>query len=161
MNLLKESIKSGVSFGITSSIITTLGLMVGLSAGTNSKLAVIGGVLTIAFADAFSDALGIHMSQESENHHTQGEIWEATFATFIAKVIFASSFLVPLYLLDLTSAVAVSVAWGMLLITLLSLYLAKEQKIPSWRILAEHLSVVIIVIIASSILGNWIRGLFK
>ncbi|HID20408.1 MAG TPA: hypothetical protein EYP28_05685, partial [Methanophagales archaeon] len=62
---MKHSLKIGFSFGLTSAIITTLGLMVGLHSGTHSKLVVIGGVLTIAIADAFSDALGIHISEES------------------------------------------------------------------------------------------------
>ena len=39
----------------------TLGLMVGLHAGTHSMPAVLGGILTIAVADAMSDALGIHV----------------------------------------------------------------------------------------------------
>ena len=67
---MNHSIKVGVSFGITSGIITTLGMMVGLQSGTHSKLVVIGGVLMIAIADAFSDALGIHVSEESEGKHT-------------------------------------------------------------------------------------------
>jgi hypothetical protein len=66
--------KVGFSFGLTSGIITTLGLMVGLSSGTHLKLAVIGGILTIAIADSFSDAMGIHVSEESENIHTTKEI---------------------------------------------------------------------------------------
>ena len=53
---MKHSLKVGISFGMTSGIITTLGLMVGLHSGTNSKLAVIGGLFTIAIADAFPDA---------------------------------------------------------------------------------------------------------
>ena len=63
--MFKHSLRIGFSFGLTSGIITTLGLMVGLHAGTHSRLAVIGGILTIAIADAFSDALGIHISEES------------------------------------------------------------------------------------------------
>lgn len=39
---------------MTSGIITTLGLMVGLEAGTESKLAVIGGNITITGAQLFS-----------------------------------------------------------------------------------------------------------
>ena len=62
---IKDSIKKGLGFGLTSGIITTLGLIIGLSAGTHSKIAVIGGILTIAFADALSDSLGIHISEES------------------------------------------------------------------------------------------------
>jgi hypothetical protein len=65
--LMKHSWKVGLSFGLTSGIITTLGLMVGLNSSTNSKLVVIGGIMTIAIADSPSDALGIHVSEESEN----------------------------------------------------------------------------------------------
>ena len=57
--MMKESLKTGITFGLTSGVITTLGLMVGLHSGTGSRIAVIGGILTIAVADAFSDALGI------------------------------------------------------------------------------------------------------
>ena len=54
---MKHQLKVGLSFGLTSAIITTLSLMVGLISGTESKMVVIGGILTIAIADAFSDAL--------------------------------------------------------------------------------------------------------
>jgi len=84
---MKDSLRTGISFGLTSAIITTLGLMVGLHSGTGSKMVVLGGVFTIAIADAFSDALGIHISEESENVHTVGQIWGATIATFLAKLI--------------------------------------------------------------------------
>jgi len=73
-----HSLKTGFSFGLTSGIITTLGLMVGLHSGTHSKLAVTGGILTIAIADAFSDALGIHISEESKNKRITKEIWQTT-----------------------------------------------------------------------------------
>lgn len=66
---MRHSLKVGFSFGITSGILTTLGLMVGLSSGTNLKLAVVGGILTIAIADSFSDTMGIHISEESENKY--------------------------------------------------------------------------------------------
>jgi hypothetical protein len=56
-------------------VTTTLGLIVGLHSFFGSKLVVIGGVLTIAIADAFSDALGIHVSEEAEMVHTSKEIW--------------------------------------------------------------------------------------
>ncbi|TKS61160.1 MAG: membrane protein [Nitrospira sp.] len=64
---MKASWKTGLSFGLTSGVITTLGLMVGLHSGTHSRAIVIGGILTIAIADAMSDALGIHVSEESKN----------------------------------------------------------------------------------------------
>jgi len=86
---------------LTSAVITTLGLMIGLHSGTHSKLAVIGGILTIAVADAFSDALGIHMSEESEGKHTAREIWLSTIFTFLFKLVFGLSFAIPALILDL------------------------------------------------------------
>ena len=87
------SIKKGFSFGLTSGIITTLGLMVGLHSSTHSKLAVISGIVVISIADALSDALGMHISEESENQHTSQEIWLATIRTFFSKFVFGSMIL--------------------------------------------------------------------
>ncbi|MBW2566218.1 MAG: VIT1/CCC1 transporter family protein, partial [Deltaproteobacteria bacterium] len=78
---MKRSIRKGLGFGLNSGVITTLGMMVGLSASTQSRLAVIGGIIAIAIADAFSDAVGMHISEESENRHTEKEIWESTLST--------------------------------------------------------------------------------
>ena len=70
---MNHSLKTGLAFGLTSGTITTIGLMVGLHSGTHSSLIVVGGILTIAVADAFSDALGIHIAEEAENVHTDKE----------------------------------------------------------------------------------------
>ena len=159
---MQHSIKVGLSFGITSGIITTLGLMVGLSAGTSSKLVVIGGILTIAIADAFSDALGIHVSEESENRHTTKEIWTSTISTFLAKFIFALTFIVPVLLLELGTAIVVSIVWGLLLVSIFSYYIASQQKkARPWRAILEHVSIIVIVIVATNYVGQWIAVTFK
>ncbi len=156
--MLKHSLKTGFSFGLTSGIITTLGLMVGLHAGTNSKLAVIGGILTIAIADAFSDALGIHVSEESENKHTPKEIWESTLATFAAKFFFALTFIVPVLILNLSTAIIVSVVWGFSVLGVLS-YKMGGDKHP-WGVVGEHLLIALVVVILTHFVGEWIASIF-
>jgi VIT1/CCC1 family predicted Fe2+/Mn2+ transporter len=153
----RHSIKTGLSFGLTSATITTLGLMVGLHAGTNSKLVVIGGIVIIAIADAFSDALGIHISEESENKHTTLEIWEATIATFFAKFIFASTFIIPLLLLPLTTAIIVSIVYGLVLLSIFSYYLAQGQGERPWKVIAEHLVIAVVVVIVTHYVGDAVR----
>ncbi len=153
---MKHSIKTGFSFGLTSAILTTLGLMVGLHSGTHSKPVVIGGILTIAIADAFSDALGIHISEESENAHATKEIWEATLSTFLFKFVFALTFVIPVLLLQLSTAIIVSIIWGLLLLGAFSFYIAKEQKTKTWKVIAEHLFIALVVIIATHYVGGWI-----
>ena len=48
MEHMKGPITTGISFGLTSGVITTLGLMVGLHSGTHSAIAVIGGVIILS-----------------------------------------------------------------------------------------------------------------
>jgi VIT1/CCC1 family predicted Fe2+/Mn2+ transporter len=154
---MKSSWKTGLSFGLTSGVITTLGLMVGLHSGTHSRAIVIGGILTIAIADAMSDALGIHLAEESKNSGPTMQIWEATIATFFAKLIIALTFVVPVLVFPLTAAVIVSVAWGLLLLATLSFFLARAQQVAPWRVIGEHLLIGVSVVGITHELGDWIR----
>ncbi|MBW1775988.1 MAG: hypothetical protein JRI76_06765 [Deltaproteobacteria bacterium] len=156
---MKDSLRTGISFGLTSAVITTLGLMVGLTSGTHSRVVVLAGILTIAIADAFSDALGIHISEEAKNVHTPAQIWVATLATFLAKFLFAMTFLVPVLLFSLFTAVLISICWGMLILTILSYIIAKAQNEPPWKIIGEHLVIGTLVILLTHWTGDWIRTL--
>ena len=158
--MLKHSLKVGFSFGLTSGIITTLGLMVGLNAGTGSKVAVIGGILTIAIADAFSDALGIHISEESEGRHTHKQIWVSTLSTFFSKLIFALTFIIPVLLFKLSTAVVISVGWGLTALAVFSYKIAVEQKEAAWKVILEHLGIAVLVIILTYYVGSWIFSVF-
>jgi len=151
---MKESLKTGLSFGLTSGTITTLGLMVGLHSGTHSRIAVLSGILTIAIADAFSDALGIHISEESENKHTAKEIWESTIYTFLSKFLFASSFIVPLFLFKLSTAIIIGVLWGLSLLGGFSFFIARAEKVKAWPVVAEHLLIASAVIFITHYLGD-------
>ena len=155
-----HSFKVGFSFGLTSGIITTLGLMVGLHSGKHSRLAVIGGILIIAIADALSDALGIHISEESESKHTVKEIWVSTISTFLSKFVFSSTFIIPVLLFNLYTAIVISIIWGLFTLCVLSFILAKEQGEKSWKVIAEHLIIALTVITITHYVGDWISLTF-
>ncbi len=150
---MKASIRAGFNFGLTSGIITTLGLMVGLHSSTQSDYVVIGGILTIAVADALSDSIGMHFAVESQNRHSKKEIWEATFATMLYKFVFSSLFIIPVVLMELQKAILLSVFIGIYLIFANSLVLARQQDLPPITVIAEHLSLTIAVVIASHFIG--------
>jgi VIT1/CCC1 family predicted Fe2+/Mn2+ transporter len=157
--LLDHSLRVGMSFGVTSGIITTLGLLVGLSAGTSSRPAVLGGIFTIAVADSLSDALGIHISEESEGIHAQREVWTATVATFVTKLLTALTFAIPVGLLDLDAAVVVSIVWGASALTALSWDLARHQGLNPRPLVVEHLVVAALVVAAAHLVGLGISAL--
>jgi len=158
---MKESLKTGISFGLTSGVITTLGLMVGLHSGTHSKLAVLGGILTIAIADAFSDALGIHVSEESENIHTRRQIWASTVSTFLSKLVFALTFVIPILIFELSIAILVSVFCGLGILAILSYKIAMSQGRKRWRVITERLVIAFAVITITHFVGDWISVAFK
>jgi len=157
---MKHSLKTGLSFGLTSATITTLGLMVGIYSGTRSRLAVIGSILIIAIADAFSDSLGIHISEESENKHTPREIWESTLYTFLSKFVFAITFIVPVLIFELKLAIIISGIWGILLLGVFSFYIAKNEETPAWKVISEHIFVALIVIFTTYSVGLLIKKFF-
>ena len=158
---MKTSFKTGFSFGLTSGIITTLGLIVGLHAGTGSRTAVIGGILTIAVADAFSDALGIHVSQESQNRYSDRSVWEATLATFLAKFIFALTFVALILFFELNRAILISIIWGLSVLSVFSFVVAKQQEENPWKVAAEHLAIGLAVVLITHFVGDWIATVFS
>lgn len=153
---IKQSFKTGFSFGLTSGIITTLGLITGLHSGTHSKTIIIGGILIIAVADALSDALGIHISEESDKKQTPKGIWESTVSTFLSKLIFALTFIVPISLFALPLAIIISILWGLFLIGIFSFYIAKQQGKSPQKVIAEHLIIAIFVITITHYIGDWL-----
>lgn len=156
---MKRSIITGYSFGLTSGITTTLGLVVGLATGTRSRIAVIGGIITIAVADALSEGFSMHVSEEAEEHSNE-EVWESAFATFFSKFTLALTFLVPVYFFDLTTAVIISSIWGLSMITLLSYKIAQITKVRPWKPIFEHIILAVMVIIITYIVGVGISSIF-
>ena len=142
----------GFGFGLVSGVITTLGMMVGLFSATNSKTVVISGIITIAIADALSDAFGIHVSEEAvEKSHKK--VWKTTFYTFISKLFFALTFLIPITIFTLQTAIILSIAYGIILIAIYSWLNSKKSIYAAF----EHISLSIIVIILTYIIGKIIE----
>jgi VIT1/CCC1 family predicted Fe2+/Mn2+ transporter len=153
--------RTGLFFGATSGVITTIGLIVGLYSGTRSLVAVLGGILVIAVADAMSDALGIHLAQEADPESTHDQVWVATVTTFLTKLVVAASFALPLLWLPLSLAVLVSVCWGLIVIAMLSAYLARVQNTAVLPIVGEHVLIAILVVGISHLIGVWVNSAFN
>ena len=156
----KTGARSGIFFGAASGVITTIGLIAGLNAGTSSTSTVLGGILVIAVADSMSDALGMHLAEESAPGSSHHQVWAATVSTFATKLLFALSFAVPLLLLPLQAAVVASISWGMLVIIALSIYIAWSRETRALPIVAEHLLIAIVVVVLSHLIGDWVSHAF-
>ncbi len=156
---MKNSIKRGLGFGITSGIITTLGLMTGLFTGTHSKLAVLGGIITIAIADAFSDAFGIHISEESAGN-SKKNVMRSTISAFSTKFLTALIFVIPIIFLTLNIAIITNVAMGLILLSIFTFMVSKNNGGKPIKHVFEHLGIAITVIIITYFVGEGINLLF-
>ncbi len=146
---MRQSIKTWMTFGITSWIITTLWLMVGLASWTWSLMVVIGWILTIAVADSFSDALGIHLSQESDKKNSKRSIWTSTLTAFLSKFIFALTFLIPIFIFSLKTGIIINIIRWLFALVVLSYRIAKTNKEDIRHAIIEHVSIAVIVIVAT------------
>jgi len=161
-----QPLTEGISFGMTTSVITALGMMTGLYSATSSKLAVVAGIVIMAIADGLSDAVSLHTVKETEikkgqARFTPKEVWLTTLFTFLAVACFTLTFTIPVMLLPLKTAILVSMAWGAILIISLNFYIAKLRKENPIKQLTEHLLLTAFVIVISYFIGNWIAWAFR
>ncbi len=151
---MRKSFVKGVSFGITTAVITTLGMIIGLEASTHSKMVVGVGILLIAFSDALSDSVAMHISEEAGLENTQKQIWESTAATFAAKIGVGFSFLIPIFMIDLNSAILINLIWGFMLIIILSYFIGVREKMGTYKVILEHLAITTAVIGVTYVIGS-------
>ena len=152
--------KKGLGFGLTSGVITTLGLMIGTNAATASRLAVIGSIASIAIADAISDGFGMHIVEEVNIRNSKKNIWMTGWYTFLAKLLVALTFVIPVVFFPLDTAMIISIIWGALLITGLSYQMAFARKEEKIKMITKHLLLTAIVIVLVQIIGKSIHFFF-
>lgn len=154
---MKVSLRKGFSYGTTSGVITSLGLLIGLYSTGGSKTVILAGLLTIAFADALSDGLGMYISEESENRHSRRAVRESALSAAGAKMCLGISFVLPVLLLPLQIAVIVSLLWSVLVLSSLSYKIAKCSQQSTSYVITTHVAMALFVVIGSYIIGTLIN----
>lgn len=150
---------SWISFGGTAAIVTSMGLILGLDAAASSTQSITGVLLIVALADNLSDSLSVHVYQEAERLESR-EAFRSTLANFVTRLLVALSFVVLVITLPRDSLVAVTLAWGFLLLALLTFRIARARGARVGKEIAKHVVIAAIVIVTSRWLGTWIAGSF-
>ncbi|MCX6769260.1 MAG: hypothetical protein NT051_01120 [Candidatus Micrarchaeota archaeon] len=146
---------SKFSFGATSAVTSSLALMVGLTQLDVSKVGLIGALLVIGLADNIADTLGLHIYSESKSKVQTKRFNSATnYLTRLGITLLLIAFVV---FLPFPYALMASIITGLLVIALLSYFIAKEQGLDARRTVIEHLAVTALVLIVSQLVGSSIR----
>jgi len=87
-------------------------------------------------------------------------VWVETISTFFSKLIVAASFLIPFLLLPLRLATIIAVAWGLLILIIANIIIAKIRTENPLKLIGEHVLIAIVVLIITYLVGHLLSTLF-
>jgi len=146
-------------FGISSAVLTTLGIVVGINAATSSRTAIIAGIVGVAVAESCSDAFSMYSLKRSERGVSTRAALRGAIATWLAKATFALTFIIPFLLLDFSPALITSLVWGVALLTFVNIQIAFVQQTPIARTVARNILFAFAVIALSYYAGTFVAML--
>jgi VIT1/CCC1 family predicted Fe2+/Mn2+ transporter len=146
---------SRISYGGTAAVVTSTALICGLSAADTTKPVIVSALLIAALADNLTDALSVHIFQESERLDEK-DAFTGTVTNFGTRLLLCISFVPLVIFLPFAHAIEAAVLWGALLLAMLTYLVARERKVNPALEVIKHLLVASAVVIASMLIGHWI-----
>ena len=148
-----------LSFGITSGILTTVGVLVGVNAATSSRLSVIAAIAAIAIADSLSDSFGMYMSKNAERGSDSKSAFRYAAGTFIGKLILPLTFMIPIFIFSLEIGVFADIIWGAIALAILSAEQAVVSQKSILKIICRNLGIAALIVVFSAIVGTFLSYL--
>lgn len=137
-----------------------LGMAIGLFRGTQSRIAIIGGLISLGIADSLSDAFGIHISEQSDTKKGLKETWITALSTLFGRLLFSGLFIAPFIFFSLNVSMIIDIVWGVFALIFLSVYIARERKVPAYKMILKNLGITSVIIITVYYTGDIVSVLF-
>jgi len=137
-----------VSFGSTSAIVTSIGLVVGFASTDTSRATLIASLLIVGVADNLTDSLSVHLYQESDGLDAH-EAFVSTVTNFLARLAITATFVALVATLTGGRLIIVATIWGLAALAILTVSLAHQRHAPVSRELVRHFAIVVAVIALS------------
>ena len=150
----------GMTFGAMDAIVMVIGIVEGLGV-IGDRTTVFVGILIAGIANSFGNAWGFHISEETENIHTRREVWTSTILSFSGTFFSTLILLAPILLFPLSLAMWISVGTGVLMITLIGLFVGRIQGLGRSgciKMVLEYVSISLLVIAIAYYLGQFASG---
>jgi VIT1/CCC1 family predicted Fe2+/Mn2+ transporter len=151
---------ANLSFGSTAAIVTSMALILGLDAATATKSTIVSGLLIVALADNLTDALSMHVYEESHRRLAPREAFLATASNFVARLAVSLAFVLLVIVLPVGSAIVTSLALGLGLLVILTWALARERKGSLVAELFKHIAGALVVLLLARGVGTLIASQF-
>lgn len=148
-----------ITFGSTSAVVTSIGLAVGFASTRTSRVSLITSLLIVGIADNLTDSLSIHLYQESEGLEAH-EAFVSTVTNFLARISITATFVVLAATLTSWVLIGAAMAWGLVLLGLLTVSLARQRHASVGRELLRHYAIAAVVIGVSRVIGTVVNAHF-
>ena len=153
-----------IVFGITDSLVSTVGLLSGIDvSGTSRQVIILTGIV-YAFVEAFSMAVGSFLSEESaEEYESQHEVSDrkpfiAGFVMFISFIFASFIPIIPYFLFGLTEALWFSIGFSILALFAVGIVSARIAHV---RVLKQSFRMMLLggaAIIVGVIVGRIVKA---
>ena len=107
-----------------------------------------------------SDSFGIHIYQESELIGKK-EVWFSTLTNFFTRLFVSATFIILVIALPIRLAVLCSVVWGLLVLTVMTYTIARQQKTNPFSAIFVHTTIAVAVVVASNFIGAFVIAKFQ
>lgn len=155
-------LRSGI-FGVTDSLVSTVGLLSGINVGGTTHQTIIVTGIVYAFVEGFSMAVGSFLSEKSaEEYRAKGET--AGWAPFVGGLVMLVAFvlascipIVPYFFFSSSMALWISVIVSILALFCLGLFTARMSKVSLFKHAARMATLGGLAILIGVIVGKFLK----
>jgi VIT1/CCC1 family predicted Fe2+/Mn2+ transporter len=146
------------AFGATAAVMTSMAVIAGLGSANSGKVSIVAGLLIIGIADNLSDTLGIHIHEECGASGTGA--FSLSVSNYTTRLLVVCSFVLLVLLLPIDIARAASLVWGVVLLGVLTYFIAVARSVKPVPEILKHLLVAAVVLALSQVIGSLVRHFF-
>lgn len=155
MNLFSsKAFKQGVSFGVVSSVMTVLGLSVGIWTSGGQIETLIASMLGLSLSNALADAFSIYMANLATKENSMA--LQSALITGIIEFGLPFIFVIPILFLQLTKAIIVNIIMGFILVSYMGYYVSKLNNLDRNTIIKRiflYGGILTIILVSTTISG--------
>ena len=157
INTVDKDSRQGIFFGINSGILTTLGVIAGISQTTTNPMYIVVSVISLAISDCVGEAYGMYLSKKAEQVNDKGNgPLLSLISVFLAKFLTVLIFLVPLLFswnLKYFKNLVWPIFYSIIVLVIIDYRLAKLRNEKPTQYIINHLILLIIVAISTKYIG--------
>jgi len=156
--MISDSLRQGLFFGFNSGIITSLGVLAGLSGVVNSPKIIIVTLMSLALSDGLSEAYSLYFSIKSKKEtNDDTKAVNALKGVVLSKIAVTLSFLLPLLFvkdLKMYKNMSFPIIWGAVLLLFIDINLIKDKDEQIQKYLIPQIGIILLLILFGKIFGN-------